>query len=290
MKPRNVGQKAGSGTPGAIAPGIPLRVMTWNIRHGRGNDDRVDLDRIARVIVESGATLIGLQEMDRGGARSGRIDQAASLARTLGMEARFVANATFDPGDDRFEPHHYDVAILSAHPIVATEHRRLTNDFGWEQRGALAVTVDVGDGCRFTVVNTHLQWAGDDNEIACSRQRAQQVAEVLALARDRGGAAIVMGDFNAGPGSPELAAIDDPSSGFADAWRIANPTAAGHTIPTSPTGEAGSRIDYLLTSDGLRVDAAEVDDTPTTRMASDHFPVWADVVLIDRPEVRPPAR
>jgi len=253
--------------------------LTWNIRHGLGNDDRVDLDRIARVIADSGASLIGLQEVDRGGARSGRIDQAASLAHTLGMEARFVANATFDPGDDRFEPHHYGVAILSVHPIVATEHRLLTNDFGWEQRGALAVMVDVGDGCHLTVVNTHLQWAGDDNEIACSRQRAQQVAEVLALARDQGGEAVVMGDFNARPGSPELAAIDDPASGFADAWQVVNPSASGHTIPTSPTGEAESRIDYLFASDGLQVDAAEVVDTPTTRVASDHFPVLASITV-----------
>jgi len=254
--------------------------MTWNIRHGLGNDDRVDLDRIARVISESGATIVGLQEVDRGGARSGRIDQAAWLGSQLGMEARFAANATFDPGDEQFDPHHYGVAILSAYPIVAVEHRLLTNDFGWEQRGALAVTVDPGDGQPLTVVNTHLQWAGDRNEVECSRQRGQQIAEALALAREAGGSAVVMGDFNAGPGTPELAVIEAPESGMIDAWRAAERANHGYTFPSHPDEEAVKRIDFTFVGEGLRVDAASMLDSPASRMASDHFPVLTDVTLI----------
>ena len=63
-----------------------LTVMSYNIHHGRGLDDVVDLERIAEVIVESGAEIVALQEVDVGVERSGKVDIAAELARLTGLE------------------------------------------------------------------------------------------------------------------------------------------------------------------------------------------------------------
>ena len=55
-----------------------LRVATFNIHHGVGADGRLDLTRTADVISATGASVVGLQEVDRTlSARSGWVDQAA---------------------------------------------------------------------------------------------------------------------------------------------------------------------------------------------------------------------
>ena len=41
-----------------------MKVLTYNIHHGAGIDGVLDLERIAQVIEQSGADVIGLQEVD----------------------------------------------------------------------------------------------------------------------------------------------------------------------------------------------------------------------------------
>src|SRR5690625_2353926 len=68
------------------------RVATFNIRHGLGPDERVDLARTADEIRALGAEVVGLQEVDVGfGPRSDHDDQAARLGELLGMRALFGA-------------------------------------------------------------------------------------------------------------------------------------------------------------------------------------------------------
>ncbi|MBN1672060.1 MAG: hypothetical protein JXR37_13560 [Kiritimatiellae bacterium] len=64
-----------------------LSLLSYNIRHGRGMDDRVDLQRIAAVIRSVQADIAALQEVDGLQPRSGGIDQAEALARATGMAA-----------------------------------------------------------------------------------------------------------------------------------------------------------------------------------------------------------
>ena len=78
-----------AGAPAAeAAPGRrSLGVLTFNIHHGAGTDDVLSLERIASVIKNSDADLVGLQEVDRHySARSNWADQAAGvreIARVL---------------------------------------------------------------------------------------------------------------------------------------------------------------------------------------------------------------
>ena len=59
---------------------ITLRMMTYNIRHGAGQDNVVDLDRQATLIQKGSPDVIGLQEVDSCVKRSGYIPEAALLA------------------------------------------------------------------------------------------------------------------------------------------------------------------------------------------------------------------
>jgi endonuclease/exonuclease/phosphatase family metal-dependent hydrolase len=62
----------------------PLRVLAYDIRHGQGLDGRLDLDRIARLIMRAEPDLVALQEVDRGAARTNAVDQAAVIQKSCG--------------------------------------------------------------------------------------------------------------------------------------------------------------------------------------------------------------
>ena len=67
----------------------PLRMVSYNIRHGRGMDGRVDLARTARVLARLKPDLVALQEVDKICTRSGGVDIAKELGRRLKMHHAF---------------------------------------------------------------------------------------------------------------------------------------------------------------------------------------------------------
>ena len=68
---------------------LTLRVVSYKIKHGRGMDGQVNLERIAAVLRALKPDLVALQEIDNMCTRSGSIDEAAALGKLLGMEHRF---------------------------------------------------------------------------------------------------------------------------------------------------------------------------------------------------------
>jgi len=85
---------------------MTLRFMTYNIRHGAGMDDVIDLNRQATVIGDATPDVVGLQEVDSCVKRSNRVHQAAVLAKSLGMYSTFGPAIPLTGGK-------YGVAILS---------------------------------------------------------------------------------------------------------------------------------------------------------------------------------
>ena len=72
--------------PGPDQPPVPVRLVTFNVHHGVGEDDRHDLPRLATVLAGTDADVICLQEVDRHfGDRSEGVDQALLLSRALDM-------------------------------------------------------------------------------------------------------------------------------------------------------------------------------------------------------------
>ncbi|MGH6904762.1 MAG: endonuclease/exonuclease/phosphatase family protein, partial [Geminicoccaceae bacterium] len=61
-----------------------IRVATYNVHGCRGRDGRRDVARIARVLGEIRADVVGLQEVESRHGRSD-VDQAERLAGALGM-------------------------------------------------------------------------------------------------------------------------------------------------------------------------------------------------------------
>ena len=241
--------------------GHPLDVLTYNIHHGQGDDGALDLERIARLIEDTGAEVVALQEVDRHfGARSEYVDQPAWLAKRLRMHVRFGANLDLEPEAPGQQRRQYGTAILSRHPIIASRNTFLPNYPGQEQRGLLAATV-VTRGGLVRIANTHLT----HNNNAERQEQADKVVELLA---GSGRPTVLTGDLNATPDAPEIKTL---TAVFKDGWTEAG-EGPGYTYDAvNPT----KRIDYLLHTPNLATKQIEVLDT----QASDHLPVLARMAV-----------
>lgn len=255
---------AGTSSPAhaeAAAPHRPIRVMSYNIQHGQGVDDRLDLDRVAAEIGHSGADIVGLQEVDRHWSeRSDFADQAADLARDLDMHVVYGANLDLDPLNPGEPRRQYGNAILSDAPIREWRNTLLPRTGKLEQRGLLEALVTVRR-VPVRVFTTHLQHNSQQERIA----QIAAIRKVIATSQE---SVVLTGDLNARPDTPEIDAITED---LVDAWTEAG---VGHGY-TFSTENPHARLDYVLHSNDVTTCSAAVPSTD----GSDHLPVAADLAL-----------
>ncbi|HAW94738.1 MAG TPA: metallophosphoesterase, partial [Phycisphaerales bacterium] len=94
------------GTGTSHQESMVIRAATYNIKHGRGMDGAIDLERTADVLRALNADIIALQEVDDRARRSGGVDQASWLAERLDMHSAYGSFMAFQGG-------RYGLAILS---------------------------------------------------------------------------------------------------------------------------------------------------------------------------------
>lgn len=241
----------------AIVPddGLPLDVVSYNIRHGRGMDDRVDLPRTAAVLRAQSPDIVGLQEVDQRVTRSGGAAQADSLGHLLGMHAAFGAFMPYQGGE-------YGMGILSRHPIVRSQAIRLPD--GNEPRVALLAEVALPDRDTIAVINVHFDWVRNDTLRFAQASALAQVLDTISRPW------VLLGDFNDQPGSRTLAL-------FASRAIEARKPSTDHF--TFSSTEPAQEIDFIFASPARawRVRDARVISEP---MASDHRPVRATLTRL----------
>ncbi|MBS4192627.1 endonuclease/exonuclease/phosphatase family protein [Bacillus sp. FJAT-49705] len=232
--------------------------MSYNIHHAVGEDNVLDLERIASVIENSGAEIIGLQEVDNHWSeRSDFENQAKWLADRLDMHYTYAANLDQDPLNPGEPRRQYGTAVLSKYPIIKEKNYPLTKIGHTEQRGLLETVINV-KGHHLNFYNTHLALTTAEREV--------QIKEMIEIAGETNGPKVIMGDLNAKPDSNEMQPL---FSQYKDAFADQNDA---YTIPASkPT----SRIDYIFTSNEIQTANAEVIST----LASDHLPIIAELTL-----------
>ncbi|HYN37526.1 MAG TPA: endonuclease/exonuclease/phosphatase family protein [Actinomycetota bacterium] len=223
-----------------------LRLATFNIRHGRGLDDHVDLQRTAAAIVETGADLIALQEIDRNQKRSGGEDQVARLEALTGLHIAFWPTVRKGDGE-------YGIGIGTRAPIDLSDWRfeplpRLGSE---EPRGAI---VGLLREHGLSVVATHL-----------STDKAARKEQILALGRleaDLEPPVTILGDLNQG----RVGLRPLTKAGY-DAGRRIEHTMTRRSLRW--------QIDFVLVGPPARLASSE---TITTE-ASDHVPLVAEVAI-----------
>ena len=62
-----------------------LKIITFNVAHGRGMDGKVDLQRQAEVIKEYKPDIVFLQEVDMYTKRAGDMNQIREFSKAIGL-------------------------------------------------------------------------------------------------------------------------------------------------------------------------------------------------------------
>ena len=246
------------------APTPKLRVATYNVHGCVGTDRRRSEVRIAEVIAELKVDVIGLQELDFSRERSDGIDQAGAIAAELGWHRHF--HAAMEQSDG-----HYGHAILSRHPLTLRRAVCLPGEapfFCREQRAAVGVDVETEVG-KVHVINTHLGLGRSER-----RLQTELLTSADWLAASNGGAPLILlGDFNSLPGSRPHRTL---SRHLRDVRQLVQPQRAHRTFPTSFPALA---VDHIFVNAGLRPVKVSVHRTSVARVASDHFPLVAELLL-----------
>ena len=221
------------------------RVLAYNIKHGRGMDGKLNLERTAETIRKLSPDIVALQEVDNKCKRSGGVDQAAWLGEKLGMHHAFGKFMDYQGGE-------YGMAVLSKYPIIRSEAHRLPD--GAEPRCALEIEVEI-NGKRASFVSIHLDWTKEALRLA----QAKVLIEKLA---DWDHPVFLVGDFNAQRDSETLATLSEHWTALKKAEGVA----------TFPSDDSRIEIDFILVPKGSAWEKfeSEVIDEPVT---SDHCPV-----------------
>ncbi len=228
-----------------------IRVMDYNIHQGFNINGYLDLETIARVIEGSGADVVGLQEVSRGWLINGSADTLYWLSKRLDMEYIFM------PASDNV----WGNAILSTYPLELIKSGFLPGIEAPLRRSYLLASINIPEHANMNVMVTHLHHIMDEGDI-----REKQVEEILdqwdGLPRT-----VIMGDFNAEMGDPEIEKMY--SIGLIDTqYALGNEDNLTwvHYPPYR-------RIDYIWATPDIELLGGEAPYST----ASDHLPVVAEL-------------
>ncbi len=238
--------------------GVALRVMSFNIKHGSGMDNVIDLNRTAQAITSQNPDIVALNEVDKNTTRSGStVDQAATLASLTGMQYYSFGRAIYYSGGE------YGNAILSKYPITVLQNLPIP---GEEARAALFVNVDVsalyGTGKAVYFIATHLDAVNESNRIQ-SVTDIENYFKTLPFKPS-----IFAGDMNATPTTATITEIKKY-------WKLEN---LGQTLLTLPADVPTAQADYIFfrqATDWTMTSILVVNNS----VASDHRPLFSTLEL-----------
>lgn len=243
----------------------PLRVLTYNIKRGLGNDGKTDIDRTADRISQLKPDIVALQEVDQLCGRSGRVDQPAKLGERLKMQPGFGPFMEYDGGL-------YGLATLSRFAVLKTTSLNLPE--GNEPRVALATYLRVPSGETIVVVNIHFDWVRDD------KFRFAQAKAVKNYLNGIDHPFILLGDFNDQPDSRTLKLFSE------SLLEADKPNDDRFTFSAE---QPKLEIDFIFASpaDRWQIKSVKVIEEP---IVSDHRPVLSELILLPKSDQQQRAR
>ena len=235
---------------------LRLRILSYNIHHAEGVDGKLDVPRIAQVILSVDPDLVALQEVDKNTIRTGKVNQDIELSRLTKMNSVFGSNITFQGGQ-------YGNAILSKFSIIKNKNFLLPNVDSGEQRGLLQSQIQISNKENVLFFSTHLDHRRSDKERLAS---AKAINQIISL--DNKSPAILAGDFNDVPDSPTLKELGK-------VWLRTNKK----ILRTIPASKPSRQIDYIFVQPKERwkiIESQVLDED----IASDHRAIFSIIELI----------
>lgn len=227
---------------------LRLRVATFNTHGARPVVGPPSVANLCKFVRSLNADIVGLQEVHRLLPPPGVTqDQPARYRRLLSREVTFRRSFGFGRIG-------YGNALIS--PWEPTQVRRFLLPSKTEQRALLECEFEFS-GLRFRVLNTHLGLDASErlvqSEVVAARLHAQQSP------------AILLGDLNATPESPEMRRLEEAG------WRFCGDL----SVPTFAAPTPSVKIDYVAVCEGWDC----LGSTVVTTDVSDHFAVVADLQM-----------
>jgi endonuclease/exonuclease/phosphatase family metal-dependent hydrolase len=253
--------------------GGAVTLLSWNVRYGRRLDD------VEAAIARETPDISLLQEVDVDARRTGYVNVAEALARSLGLN--YVFGVEFEELSQRraSSPAYTGQAVLTRFPVQSVRILRFKRQTSWWQprwyipnwrlfqrrrggRMALVTTLEIA-GRPLVVYNVHLEGRGGH------RMRLGQLEEILADVSQYppDTPIVVAGDLNT-KDRPSLLHERLIDEGF-------HLAAGDGDTPTQPKGRT---LDWIFVRGPVRVDDGQVHQDVA---ASDHHPLTVRLFLND---------
>ncbi len=227
-----------------------IRVASYNIQKSIGTDFRRRPERILDVLVELDADVIALQEVDR---RFG--ERVTSLPPEAIAAATGYRPVVFGARPQSLGWHGNTLLVRNGTEVVAQKALELPR---LEPRGAVLADLRIG-GQMIRVVGLHLGLLG----LWRKRQAEAVLAQIEAL--EEALPTVIMGDLN------------EWSVNGGCLARFARDHHVGRPGPSYPSVRPVFGYDRIIASPDVNIELLGVHQTPKSRVASDHLPVWANL-------------
>ncbi len=222
-----------------------IHIMSYNIRHGNGMDERVDLERISRFISQESPDVVALQELDSCCRRTDFHNQLAELSQMTGMYPVFGPAMPFQGGK-------YGVGILSREKPLSVSNHPLP---GGEPR-----TLIVAEFASFVLASTHLALEEE--------ARLASVPVICQVARNYDKPFFVAGDWN-----------DDPQSQLLCQMKQEFTFCSDISFNTFPSDRPTTCIDYIAVWKSTSTQVRTMEKSLHQLDFSDHCAIAAKVSL-----------
>jgi endonuclease/exonuclease/phosphatase family metal-dependent hydrolase len=228
----------------------PLKVATYNIRKCIGTDRRRDPERVLAVLREIDADVVALQEADRRfGLRASAIPHHSFLENSEYMPVDFGGRAHGIGWHGNAILVRRGIEVHRAQPLIIPT---------LEPRGAVLAELRI-KGAPLRIVGAHLDLSG--------LWRRRQIRAILAHldAVTHHMPTVIMGDFNQ----------------WSDRGALSEFAFHHHRLVKTPPSfhsrKPVARLDRIIVSHDIAVDAADAHNSALAKLASDHLPLWADI-------------
>lgn len=261
-----------------------LRVVSFNIRFGSAADgpDRWQLraEKVAMTLRDLDADVVGLQEALPFQIRE-LLDACPRYAAT-GV-SREDGKTDGEASPILYDRTRFTLAAAGTFWLSDTPDEPGTNTWGaaCNRVCSWARLVELETGEAFVVVNTHwdhISQPAREKSAALILDRAEQLSA--------GDPLLITGDMNADETNPAMTTLMRGSGALRliDTYRAEHPDERAGTFTGFRTDSDGGdrKIDYVLAGPAWRIKDADIDRRKIDgRYPSDHFPVWAELEIVD---------
>ncbi|HEX6126247.1 MAG TPA: endonuclease/exonuclease/phosphatase family protein [Pyrinomonadaceae bacterium] len=235
-----------------------IRIATYNIHKCVGMDRRYSPERIADVLRELEADVIGLQEVVCHSDRGFRDHQAEFLAEELGMYFCLGENRKHYGAD-------YGNVILSRLPIVAFQNYDISITRR-EPRGCLRAEIGMSPDRNVHFVNLHLGTSFFERRLQVRKLLVEHVLDDPQI----DGMRIIAGDFN-----EWIRGLTTRM--FKSKFQSVDPKLHLGTMRTFPGIAPIVHLDHIYFDDAFTLRTASLHKSRRSLVASDHLPIVAEL-------------